>query len=84
MVDEAGKELSGPHDSAGNPLTFNRHFKQVTSLSPLQFQKRLRLYEAERLMLLEGTDASTAALMLDYESGSQINKLTHPVILQSR
>ena len=37
--------------------TFNRHFKQVTSLSPLQFQKRLRLYEAERLMLQEGKEA---------------------------
>lgn len=56
------------------PSTFNRHFKEVTSLSPLQFQKRLRLYEAERLMLLEGKDAGTAALMLGYESGSQFNR----------
>ena len=56
------------------PSTFNRHFKQVTSLSPLQFQKRLRLYEAERLMLLEGKDAGTAALMVGYESGSQFNR----------
>lgn len=56
------------------PSTFNRHFKQVTSLSPLQFQKRLRLYEAERLMLMEGKDAGTAALMVGYESGSQFNR----------
>ena len=56
------------------PSTFNRHFKEVTSLSPLQFQKRLRLYEAERLMLLEGKDAGTAALMVGYESGSQFNR----------
>lgn len=56
------------------PTTFNRHFKEVTSLSPLQFQKRLRLYEAERLMLLEGKDAGTAALMVGYESGSQFNR----------
>ena len=56
------------------PSTFNRHFKEVTSLSPLQFQKRLRLYEAERLMLLEGRDAGTAALMVGYESGSQFNR----------
>ena len=56
------------------PSTFNRHFKQVTSLSPLQFQKRLRLYEAERLMLLEGRDAGTAALIVGYESGSQFNR----------
>lgn len=54
--------------------TFNRHFKQVTSLSPLQFQKRLRLYEAERLMLQEGKDAGTAALMVGYASGSQFNR----------
>lgn len=56
------------------PSTFNRHFKEITSLSPLQFQKRLRLYEAERLMLLEGKDAGTAALMVGYESGSQFNR----------
>ena len=56
------------------PSTFNRHFKEVTSLSPLQFQKRLRLYEAERLMLLEGKDAGTAALLVGYESGSQFNR----------
>lgn len=56
------------------PSTFHRHFRQVTSLSPLQFQKRLRLYEAERLMLLEGKDAGTAALAVGYESGSQFNR----------
>ncbi len=56
------------------PSTFHRHFRQVTSLSPLQFQKRLRLYEAERLMLVEGKDASTAAIMVGYESGSQFNR----------
>ncbi|GHU05916.1 AraC family transcriptional regulator [Betaproteobacteria bacterium] len=57
-----------------SPSTFHRHFRQVTSLSPLQFQKRLRLYEAERLMLLEGKDAGTAALAVGYESGSQFNR----------
>lgn len=56
------------------PSTFHRHFRQVTSLSPLQFQKRLRLYEAERLMLVEGMDASTAANMVGYESGSQFSR----------
>ncbi len=56
------------------PSTFNRHFRQVTSLSPLQFQKRLRLYEAKRLMLQEGKDAGTAALMTGYESSSQFNR----------
>jgi AraC-like DNA-binding protein len=56
------------------PSTFHRHFQQVTTLSPLQFQKRLRLYEAERLMALEGKNASTAALDVGYESGSQFNR----------
>ncbi len=56
------------------PSTFNRHFRAVTSLSPLQFQKRLRLYEAERLMLQEGKDAGTAALMVGYESVSQFSR----------
>lgn len=56
------------------PSTFNRHFKKVTNLSPLQFQKRLRLYEAERLMLIEGKNAGTAALMVGYESESQFNR----------
>ena len=56
------------------PSTFNRHFKEVTSISPLQFQKRLRLYEAERLMLMEGKDAATAAYLVGYESASQFNR----------
>lgn len=56
------------------PATFNRHFKEITSLSPLQFQKRLRLYEAERLMLIEGKDAGTAALSVGYESVSQFTR----------
>ncbi len=53
---------------------FYRHFRQVTTLSPLQFQKRLRLYEAERLMLLEGKYAGGAALEVGYESESQFNR----------
>lgn len=56
------------------PSTFHRHFKEVTGMSPLQFQKQLRLYEAERLMLMEGKDASTAASLVGYESGSQFNR----------
>jgi AraC-like DNA-binding protein len=40
----------------------------------MQFQKYLRLYEAERLMLLEGKDANTAALEVGYESVSQFNR----------
>lgn len=54
--------------------TFHRHFKQITSMSPLQFQKRLRLYEAQRLMLAEEQDATSACLAVGYESPTQFNR----------
>ncbi|MHC1725507.1 MAG: AraC family transcriptional regulator N-terminal domain-containing protein [Syntrophobacteraceae bacterium] len=54
--------------------TFHRHFREVTTLSPLQFQKRLRLYEAQRLMLAQDEDASIAALAVGYESPTQFNR----------
>ena len=54
--------------------TFNRYFRQVTSVSPLQFQKRLRLLEAQRLMLAKGEDATRAALAVGYESVTQFNR----------
>jgi len=54
--------------------TFHRHFRQVTTLSPLQFQKRLRLYEAQRLMMAENEDATIAALAVGYESPTQFNR----------
>lgn len=54
--------------------TFHHHFRQVTTLSPLQFQKRLRLYEAQRLMLVENEDATIAALAVGYESPTQFNR----------
>lgn len=53
---------------------FHRHFKAVTALSPLQYQKRLRLQEARRLLLGNETDASTAALQVGYESASQFSR----------
>lgn len=54
--------------------TFHRHFKEVTNLSPVQFQKRLRLHEAQRLMLVQGMDASSACVAVGYESLSQFNR----------
>jgi transcriptional regulator GlxA family with amidase domain len=54
--------------------TFHRHFKEVTSLSPLQFHKRLRLFEAHRLMLSGHTDAATAGLSVGYESPTQFSR----------
>ena len=54
--------------------TFHRQFKKVTSLSPLQFQKRLRLYEAQRLMLSRNLDANHAGRAVGYESSSQFSR----------
>ncbi|GFK95312.1 HTH-type transcriptional activator RhaS [Fundidesulfovibrio magnetotacticus] len=54
--------------------TFHRHFKEVTTLSPLQFHKRLRLYEAQRLMLAERETAAGAALAVGYESPAQFSR----------
>lgn len=53
---------------------FHQHFKAVTTLSPLQYQKRLRLHEARRLMLGEAADAATACYQVGYESPSQFSR----------
>lgn len=49
-------------------------FKAVTSMSPLQFQKQLRLNEARRIMLYEGVEAATASYKVGYESPSQFSR----------
>ena len=54
--------------------TFHHHFRALTAMSPLQFQKRLRLNEARRLMLIEPLDATTAAYQVGYESASQFSR----------
>jgi AraC-like DNA-binding protein len=54
--------------------TFYHHFRSMTALSPLQFQKQLRLHEARRLMLAEHLDAATAASQVGYESPSQFSR----------
>ncbi|ABO24918.1 AraC family transcriptional regulator [Shewanella loihica] len=54
--------------------TFHHHFRRLTSMSPLQYQKRLRLLEARRLMLGEDIDASAAAYRVGYESPSQFSR----------
>jgi AraC-like DNA-binding protein len=54
--------------------SFCRHFSRITGMSPLQFQKRLRLYEAQRLMLTEDASAETAAFTVGYESPTQFNR----------
>jgi len=54
--------------------SFHHHFKAVTSMSPLQYQKQLKLLEARRLMLAENSDASHAAYHVGYESASQFSR----------
>lgn len=54
--------------------SFYQHFRAATSLSPLQFQKQLRLIEARRLMTGEGVSASSAAFAVGYESVQQFTR----------
>jgi AraC-like DNA-binding protein len=54
--------------------TFHHHFRALTTMSPLQYQKWLRLNEARRLMLTERLDATTAAFQVGYESPSQFSR----------
>ncbi|WP_042161168.1 AraC family transcriptional regulator [Paenibacillus gorillae] len=53
---------------------FHKHFKRVTEMSPLQYQKTVRLQEARRLMLTETVQASDAAFRVGYESPSQFSR----------
>lgn len=59
------------HMSTAN---LHRRFKQMTGLSPIQYQKQMRLYEARRLMLLENERVSSAAFAVGYESVAQFNR----------
>jgi AraC-type DNA-binding domain-containing proteins len=54
--------------------SFHRHFRTLTSMSPLQYQKTIRLHEARRLMLAERLDAASAAYRVGYESPSQFSR----------
>lgn len=56
-----------------SPASFYRHFKNVTSLSPVQYQKQLRLLEARRVMLAEDSSAASAAYRVGYDSPSQFS-----------
>lgn len=54
--------------------TFHRHFKAVTALSPLQYQKQIRLQEARRLLLAGQADAASIGFAVGYESPSQFSR----------
>ena len=57
-----------------SPSAFHLHFKAVTGLSPLQYQKQLRLQEARRLMFAARLEAAEAAYRVGYESPSQFGR----------
>ncbi len=54
--------------------SFHQHFKAMTSMTPLQFQKQLRLLEARRLMVMEDANVAEAAYQVGYESASQFSR----------
>jgi AraC-like DNA-binding protein len=62
------------HIAHMSPSGFHHHFKAVTAMTPLQFQKQLRLQEARRLLLSEDIDAATACYRVGYESPSQFSR----------
>jgi AraC-like DNA-binding protein len=61
-------------EAAMSVSAFHRHFKSVTAMSPLQFQKRLRLLQARTLMTVSGRNVATAAFEVGYESATQFSR----------
>jgi AraC-like DNA-binding protein len=57
-----------------SPSAFHRQFKALTSMTPLQYQKQLRLLEARRLMVADAANVETAAFQVGYESPSQFSR----------
>lgn len=57
-----------------SPSSFHQHFKAVTAMSPVQYQKRLRLTQARQILLAEKADAATAAYRVGYQSVSQFSR----------
>jgi len=57
-----------------SPSAFHLHFRQVTNMSPLQYQKQIRLQEARRLLSVDAVDAASVAFKVGYESPSQFSR----------
>jgi AraC-like DNA-binding protein len=64
LARELGMSVSG----------FHHHFKAVTAMSPLQFQKQIRLQEARRILLGENLDAASAGYRVGYDDASQFSR----------
>ncbi len=80
-IERLRNEFDQPHrmDDIARELgmsvsSFHHHFKAVTAMSPLQFQKQMRLQEARRLMLGEGLDAASAGYRVGYNDASHFNR----------
>jgi AraC-like DNA-binding protein len=67
-IDELAKQVNM------STSTFHHHFRTLTAMSPLQYQKWLRLHEARRLMLTKRLNAANAAFEVGYESPSQFSR----------
>lgn len=67
-IEELAKEVNM------SPSSLHNHFKKVTAMSPLQYQKHLRLHEARRLLLSETIEAADAGFQVGYESPSQFSR----------
>lgn len=57
-----------------SPSSFHHHFKSATTMSPLQFQKQLRLPEDHRLLVADDYDAAIAAYRVGYDDPSHFNR----------
>ncbi len=68
VIDELAKEANMSSSS------LHKHFKKVTAISPLQYQKAIRLQTARRLLLSEGLEAADAGFRVGYESPSQFSR----------
>jgi AraC-like DNA-binding protein len=80
-IERLGKEFDQPlriddiaRELGMSASSFHHHFKAVTAMSPLQFQKQMRLQEARRLMLGEGLNAASAGYRVGYNDASHFNR----------
>ena len=74
LYEVANGLLVGERHRRITPTDLHYQFKAVTAMSPLQFQKQLRLQEARRLLLGEHLDAASAGLRVGYDDASQFSR----------
>ncbi|MEJ2410699.1 MAG: helix-turn-helix transcriptional regulator [Novosphingobium sp.] len=57
-----------------SPASFHRHFRAATTMTPIQFQKQIRLQTARRMLLSQGQEVAAIGYSIGYESPSQFNR----------